>query len=638
MSNILSALFQDIADAIRSKTGETSTMKPAEFPEKITAINSGGSVEGTYVVTFCNYDGTELYSRLVLTGDDCHDPIAQGKINEPTRESTAANTYAYDGWSLTQGGAASASALKVVTADRTVYAAYTENVRYYTVRFYDGTTLMQEMQVAYGSVATAPPTFKDGYNFIDWTPSDLTIYADTDFYGTWEEVTYASLMGAPDEVPLAPVVGNAFIGDETNLFVAAQKRFYVYNVTGDAPTKVTHCVASVGNVRDVAICANGQAVVAAKYVESKYAQYVKCAFKVTSNNSINDATSTYFGAPSTWPSGFYYWETCRANRDGSRLLISAKGGTFIYDCTTTPFTLLKTLNSTYKYAVWGADNDTLYYTRVDGMVIRTEKYTISTEETSRVYGVYANSNTRLAINHDCTRIAAACGSQKDYGNIVTILNTQTGAKVRDIVLESDIKTFSGSSPTVYNNISYSPDGKTLAVACKDNVYFYDATDDKYTLIDSNHQGYDGGDAYSVNYNSSGNMVAVGSNVAPYVHLYKIQAPESTVETAEISGAWRLNETVTIDQEISQSGINIGTAEGYIYSSIHLVIQDDSVYIFAIMNDDAGTQETFYAMNSFNEGGWVDDRMRDWDFSSEPQTVTKEFYNWLTANATQTAIP
>lgn len=109
-------------------------------------------------------------------------------------------------------------------------------------------------------------------------------------------------------------------------------------------------------------------------------------------------------------------------------------------------------------------------------------------------------------------------------------------------------------------------------------------------------------------------------------------------TAEISGLWTLNETVTIDKEISQSGVNIGMADGYIYLSIDLVIQDDSVYIFAIMNDDAGTQETFYAMNSFNEGGWVDDAMRDWDFSSEPQTVSIEFYNWLTANATQTVIP
>lgn len=39
----LSDLFQNIADAIRSKTGETGTMKPSEFPDKISAIEVGSS-------------------------------------------------------------------------------------------------------------------------------------------------------------------------------------------------------------------------------------------------------------------------------------------------------------------------------------------------------------------------------------------------------------------------------------------------------------------------------------------------------------------------------------------------------------------------------------------------------------------
>lgn len=43
MANALKTLFQDIADAIKEKTGETATMKPAEFPSKISAIPAGGS-------------------------------------------------------------------------------------------------------------------------------------------------------------------------------------------------------------------------------------------------------------------------------------------------------------------------------------------------------------------------------------------------------------------------------------------------------------------------------------------------------------------------------------------------------------------------------------------------------------------
>lgn len=42
MANVLGELFSDIAEAIRGKTGDTGTMKPAEFPEKIAGIEAGG--------------------------------------------------------------------------------------------------------------------------------------------------------------------------------------------------------------------------------------------------------------------------------------------------------------------------------------------------------------------------------------------------------------------------------------------------------------------------------------------------------------------------------------------------------------------------------------------------------------------
>ncbi len=42
MSNVLGELFQNIANAIRGKTGETGTMKPSEFPENINSIVTGG--------------------------------------------------------------------------------------------------------------------------------------------------------------------------------------------------------------------------------------------------------------------------------------------------------------------------------------------------------------------------------------------------------------------------------------------------------------------------------------------------------------------------------------------------------------------------------------------------------------------
>ena len=45
MANVLGALFQDIANAIRAKTGSTDTMKPAEFPAQISSIVAGDGIE-----------------------------------------------------------------------------------------------------------------------------------------------------------------------------------------------------------------------------------------------------------------------------------------------------------------------------------------------------------------------------------------------------------------------------------------------------------------------------------------------------------------------------------------------------------------------------------------------------------------
>lgn len=151
----------------------------------------GGSVEGTATVTFCNYDGSVLYTRLVFIGDDCASPVTQGKLDTPTRASDVQYNYTFSGWSATQGGSASSTVLNNITADKTVYAAYTTSLVYYTVRFYDGDTLMQESQVGYGQTATPPSTMKSGYTFISWSidgvvTTDFTITKNTDIYGLWE--------------------------------------------------------------------------------------------------------------------------------------------------------------------------------------------------------------------------------------------------------------------------------------------------------------------------------------------------------------------------------------------------------------------------------------------------------------------
>ena len=61
MANTLGKLFQDIATAIRSKTGEAGTMKPAEFPAKIAQImvgTGGGSDKNVVYKTGSIYEPT----------------------------------------------------------------------------------------------------------------------------------------------------------------------------------------------------------------------------------------------------------------------------------------------------------------------------------------------------------------------------------------------------------------------------------------------------------------------------------------------------------------------------------------------------------------------------------------------------
>lgn len=57
--NVLAVLFQDIADAIRGKTGDTATLKPAEFPEQISNIKNSNVLDNADVtLDFSNGDQT----------------------------------------------------------------------------------------------------------------------------------------------------------------------------------------------------------------------------------------------------------------------------------------------------------------------------------------------------------------------------------------------------------------------------------------------------------------------------------------------------------------------------------------------------------------------------------------------------
>ncbi len=190
MANVLGELFQDIADAIRSKTGSTDTLKPNQFPAAIEGITTGGgSSADVRYVTFRNESTGEEYKKPVAYGDDCVDVVAKGLWKTPTKESTAQYNYTFYGWGATDGGAADANILKNITEDKTVYAIFTATVRHYTITWLDEdgvTELPGQKQWAYGTVPSYAPV-KEGYTLSSWTPTPVKVTGDATYTASWEE-------------------------------------------------------------------------------------------------------------------------------------------------------------------------------------------------------------------------------------------------------------------------------------------------------------------------------------------------------------------------------------------------------------------------------------------------------------------
>lgn len=109
----------------------------------------------------------------------------------PTKASTARYNYTFMGWSTTKGSTtAETGVLNDITADKSLYAVFSQSLRTFTVYFYNGSTLLQTAEnVQYGGTATytgETPT-KDGFTFSGWQPSNVNITADTSCYAQFAE-------------------------------------------------------------------------------------------------------------------------------------------------------------------------------------------------------------------------------------------------------------------------------------------------------------------------------------------------------------------------------------------------------------------------------------------------------------------
>ena len=143
----------------------------------------------TQLTSYLRYynNGSLWYTETIYNGAD---GVYSGT---PTKTADAQYTYTFAGWSKENDNTVDADARTAVTADRNIYACYTQTLRTYTVYFYNGTTLLQTVQnVAYGSSATysgSTPvsTVDPSETFFGWSPQPTNITGDTSCYAQFDD-------------------------------------------------------------------------------------------------------------------------------------------------------------------------------------------------------------------------------------------------------------------------------------------------------------------------------------------------------------------------------------------------------------------------------------------------------------------
>lgn len=154
----------------------------------------------TSQLIFMSEDGTtELTRQEIINAGNGTCPVGNGTIETPTKESTAQYDFTFSGWSLKPNGDADSTALLKVEGDRCVYVAFSKAIRSYTVKFYNGTTLLETHTVEYGSDATytgSTPqkevtddfSSPDDFEFTGWKPEPTNIQGDTNCYAQYYDL------------------------------------------------------------------------------------------------------------------------------------------------------------------------------------------------------------------------------------------------------------------------------------------------------------------------------------------------------------------------------------------------------------------------------------------------------------------
>lgn len=227
----------DVLDDMRGLDQNGNNVETAQVYGTIHVENVSGSVIAhanarypditiTYdhvsaVLTYRDNDGTFLRSETILDG------AAPAITPTLTTKEDNRYTYTFLGWSTTQNGSVEPNVFDNITADTTVYAIYSQVEKTYTVRFFNGSTLLATYtNVAYGATITYSeiPTYTgsgnaNDYSFTGFLPlaenisSDLDCYAQFTFTGVYFRAFLdASITAYTDVNELTAIAEYAFAG------------------------------------------------------------------------------------------------------------------------------------------------------------------------------------------------------------------------------------------------------------------------------------------------------------------------------------------------------------------------------------------------------------------------------------------
>ncbi len=141
-----------------------------------------GQIVPCYTVTFQNHDGSILTTQRVRKGGTALDPVSAGLIPTPEKEPTEGQTFRFAGWDFP---------LTDVQGDRVLTAVFASAVRKYTVRWFDGSRLLQTDTVeAYDAVkyrGQELSSTEEDVLWIGWDKEEQVkeVKSDLDVYATY---------------------------------------------------------------------------------------------------------------------------------------------------------------------------------------------------------------------------------------------------------------------------------------------------------------------------------------------------------------------------------------------------------------------------------------------------------------------